>query len=112
MKTIIIIPARMASQRFPNKPMALIDGIPMIQRVWEKAKLANIGDIRVVVSRSSENSGKRVTYRITFKNAPYNLPQFTVVQNDVLNAPTASQQVEIQTITATTGKFSMTLCSQ
>ena len=43
MKTIIIIPARMASQRFPNKPMALIDGIPMIQRVWEKAKLANIG---------------------------------------------------------------------
>ena len=47
MKTIIIIPARMASQRFPNKPMALIDGIPMIQRVWEKAKLANIGEVDV-----------------------------------------------------------------
>ena len=47
MKTIIIIPARMASQRFPNKPMALIDGIPMIQRVWEKAKLANIGEVIV-----------------------------------------------------------------
>ena len=47
MKTIIIIPARMASQRFPNKPMALIDGIPMIQRVWEKAKLANIGEVVV-----------------------------------------------------------------
>ena len=47
MKTIIIIPARMTSQRFPNKPMALIDGIPMIQRVWEKAKLANIGEVVV-----------------------------------------------------------------
>ena len=47
MKTIIIIPVRMASQRFPNKPMALIDGIPMIQRVWEKAKLANIGEVVV-----------------------------------------------------------------
>ena len=47
MKTIIIIPARMASQRFPNKPMALIDEIPMIQRVWEKAKLANIGEVVV-----------------------------------------------------------------
>ena len=47
MKTIIIIPARMASQRLPNKPMALIDGIPMIQRVWEKAKLANIGEVVV-----------------------------------------------------------------
>ena len=37
MKTAIIIPARMASKRFPNKPLALINGIPMIQRVWEKA---------------------------------------------------------------------------
>jgi len=27
--------------------MALIDGIPMIQRVWEKAKLANIGEVVV-----------------------------------------------------------------
>ena len=30
MKTVIIIPARMASKRFPNKPMALIDNVPMI----------------------------------------------------------------------------------
>ena len=50
MKTIIIIPARMASQRFPNKPMALIDGIPMIQRVWEKAIKSNLGDTYVACS--------------------------------------------------------------
>ena len=47
MKSIIIIPARMASTRFPNKPMALIDGIPMVQRVWERAKETNIGSVVV-----------------------------------------------------------------
>jgi len=47
MKKIIIIPSRMASTRFPNKPMALIDGVPMIQRVWQQAKNANIGPVVV-----------------------------------------------------------------
>ena len=47
MKTLIIIPARMVTLRFPNKPMALIDGIPMITRVWEQAKKANIGSVIV-----------------------------------------------------------------
>ena len=47
MKTIIVIPARMGSTRFPNKPMALIDGVPMIARVWEKAKDADIGSVIV-----------------------------------------------------------------
>ena len=47
MKTIIIIPARMASVRFPNKPMALINGKPMIQRVWQKAKDSNLGPVVV-----------------------------------------------------------------
>ena len=47
MKTAIIIPARMASQRFPNKPLAKIDGIPMIQRVWQQAIDSKIGDVFV-----------------------------------------------------------------
>ena len=47
MKTLIVIPARMASVRFPNKPLALIDGVPMIRRVWEQAKNANIGSVIV-----------------------------------------------------------------
>ncbi len=47
MKTLILIPSRMASQRFPNKPMAKIDGIPMIQRVWEQAQKANLGKVIV-----------------------------------------------------------------
>ena len=47
MKTLIVIPARMASVRFPNKPLALIDGVPMIRRVWEQAKKSNIGSVIV-----------------------------------------------------------------
>ena len=50
MKTAIIIPARMASKRFPNKPMALINGIPMIQMVWEKAQSTSCEDVYVACS--------------------------------------------------------------
>ena len=50
MKTVIIIPARMASQRFPNKPLALINKVPMIQRVWEQAIKSNLGDTYVACS--------------------------------------------------------------
>jgi 3-deoxy-manno-octulosonate cytidylyltransferase (CMP-KDO synthetase) len=37
MKTIAIIPARFGSSRFPGKPLALILGKPLIQRVYEQA---------------------------------------------------------------------------
>ncbi|MCS7043005.1 MAG: 3-deoxy-manno-octulosonate cytidylyltransferase [Bryobacteraceae bacterium] len=35
-----VIPARFASSRFPGKPLVSIDGKPMIQHVWERARLA------------------------------------------------------------------------
>ena len=34
-KTAILIPARYASTRFPGKPLAMLDGIPMIKRVYD-----------------------------------------------------------------------------
>lgn len=37
-KFTAIIPSRYASSRFPGKPLVLINGVPMILRVWEKAK--------------------------------------------------------------------------
>ncbi|MDR0824069.1 MAG: 3-deoxy-manno-octulosonate cytidylyltransferase [Prevotella sp.] len=40
MKFIAIIPARYASTRFPGKPLADMDGKPMIQRVYEQVKKA------------------------------------------------------------------------
>ena len=36
MKTVIGIPARLGSSRFPGKPLADIKGKSMLQRVWEK----------------------------------------------------------------------------
>ncbi len=43
MKTIILVPARMASTRLPGKPLADIGGKPMVVRVAEQAVLAGIG---------------------------------------------------------------------
>ena len=37
MKSCIVIPARIGSTRFPQKPLALLGGKPMIQRVYEVA---------------------------------------------------------------------------
>ena len=44
---IIIIPARLAARRLPNKPLADIAGKPMIQHVWERARAADIGPVYV-----------------------------------------------------------------
>ena len=40
MKTLGVIPARYAAQRFPGKPLALIAGKPLVQRVYEQARQA------------------------------------------------------------------------
>lgn len=44
---IIVIPARMASERLPNKPLADIHGEAMIVHVWRRAMEANIGPVLV-----------------------------------------------------------------
>lgn len=38
MNAVIVIPARWASTRFPGKPLAMISGVSLIQRVYERAK--------------------------------------------------------------------------
>ncbi len=40
MNVILLIPARYGSSRFPGKPLAPINGKPMIQHVYERASLA------------------------------------------------------------------------
>ena len=46
-KTLIIIPVRMSSVRFPGKPLVNINGKTMVERVWESAIKAKIGDVYV-----------------------------------------------------------------
>jgi 3-deoxy-manno-octulosonate cytidylyltransferase (CMP-KDO synthetase) len=38
-RTVAVIPARMASSRFPGKPLALLHGLPMIEHVFRRVKL-------------------------------------------------------------------------
>ncbi len=47
MNPIVLIPARMASSRLPGKPLALIDGLPMIVQVVRRAEEAAVGPIHV-----------------------------------------------------------------
>lgn len=47
MTPIIMIPARMASQRLSNKPLQMIHNDPMIVHVWRRAMEANIGEVVV-----------------------------------------------------------------
>lgn len=48
-KTLVLIPARMASTRLPGKPLADICGLPMIVQVAKRAREAAIGRIVVAV---------------------------------------------------------------
>lgn len=47
MNPILLIPARMASMRLPNKPLAEIGGQPMIVRVWARAVASGLGPVVV-----------------------------------------------------------------
>jgi len=47
-----IIPARYASTRFPGKPLALVNGVPMIVKVWEKAREA-LGEVYISTDHKS-----------------------------------------------------------
>ncbi|WP_085991080.1 3-deoxy-manno-octulosonate cytidylyltransferase [Oceanobacillus senegalensis] len=53
MKVIGVIPARYGSSRFPGKPLALIHGKPMIQRVYEQVAQSKKLD-QVVVATDHE----------------------------------------------------------
>ena len=50
MNIMAIIPARFASVRFPGKALAVIDGKPMIQHVYERALRASLVDAAMVAT--------------------------------------------------------------
>ncbi|MHA1598519.1 MAG: 3-deoxy-manno-octulosonate cytidylyltransferase [Alphaproteobacteria bacterium] len=47
MNPLVVIPARMESQRLPGKPLADIQGEPMIVQVWRRAVEADVGPVVV-----------------------------------------------------------------
>lgn len=58
-KVVVVIPARYGSTRLPGKPLISLAGKPMIQRVYERAKLASRAD-RVIVATDDERIAEAV----------------------------------------------------
>ena len=53
-KTLGVIPARMASSRFPGKPLKKILGIPMLAHCYERALLSQACDKLVIATPDEE----------------------------------------------------------
>ena len=66
MKTLIIIPSRLAATRLPGKPLLKINGLSIISHVFKKAEKAKIGDVLVatenqeIVDDVKKNGGEAV----------------------------------------------------
>ncbi len=64
--TAIIIPTRLGAKRFPNKPLAKINDVPMIIHVLNRAKESKIGEVLVatpddeIIQVVQENGGKAI----------------------------------------------------
>lgn len=54
MRTLVVIPARLAATRLPRKPLRLLGGAPLIVRVWERVSRLGIADRVVVATDSAE----------------------------------------------------------
>ena len=71
--TAIIIPTRLEAKRFPNKPLAKINDVPMIIHVLNRAKESKIGEVFVatpddeIIQVVQENGGKAI---LTKSNHP------------------------------------------
>ncbi len=50
---LVLIPARLAATRLPNKPLAEIAGEPMIVHVWRRAMGAGVGPVAVATDAPS-----------------------------------------------------------
>jgi len=53
MKPLIVIPARLASTRLPNKPLADIHGQPMIVHVMQRAEASKVGPVIVACAEGA-----------------------------------------------------------
>ena len=66
MKTLVIIPSRLAATRLPGKPLLKINGLPIISHVFKKAVDANIGEVFVaaedqeIIDEVHRNGGQAI----------------------------------------------------
>jgi len=49
-KNIVVIPVRLASSRFPNKPFVKLNGLTMIEHTWLRSTLSKLADEVVIAT--------------------------------------------------------------
>ena len=101
--TAIIIPTRLSAQRFRNKPLAKINGIPMIVHVLNRAKESRVGEVFVatpdteiinivkknggqaILTKHDHPSGSDRIYEVYLKQLKDNVDLIINLQGDMPN---------------------------
>ena len=101
--TIIIIPTRLKAKRFPNKPLARINNIPMIIHVLNRAKESKVGEVLVatpddeifrivnanggkaILTKKDHASGSDRIYEVYLKELKNNVDLIINLQGDMPN---------------------------
>ena len=101
--TAIIIPTRLGAKRFPNKPLAKINNVPMIVHVFNRAKESNVGEVlvatpddeifrvvnknggRAVLTKQEHTSGSDRVYEAYLKQLKDNVDLIINLQGDMPN---------------------------
>ena len=60
MKSVIVIPARYQSTRYPGKPLAMINGKSLLQRTWSIAKAVKRDEVFVTTDERIEKNMRRI----------------------------------------------------
>ena len=101
--TAIIIPTRLGASRFPNKPLAEINNIPMIIHVVNRAKESRVGEVfvatpdeeifnivnknggKAVLTNQDHSSGSDRIYEVYTKQLKNNFDLIINLQGDMPN---------------------------
>ena len=101
--TAIIIPTRLGAKRFPNKPLAKINGVPMIIHVLNRAQESKVGEVlvatpddeifqvvkenggRAILTKQDHSSGSDRIYEVYIKELKNNVDLIINLQGDMPN---------------------------
>ena len=101
--TAIIIPTRLGAKRFPNKPLAKINNVPMIIHVLNRAKESKVGEVLVatpdneifeivknnggkaILTKENHQSGSDRVYEAYIKELKNNVDLIINLQGDMPN---------------------------
>ena len=101
--TAIIIPTRLGAKRFPNKPLAKINNVPMIIHVLNRAKESKVGEVfvatpddeifrivnanggKAILTKKDHASGSDRIYEVYLKELKNNVDLIINLQGDMPN---------------------------